>query len=57
MISRVAGLLLVLSGIGVLAVLGLVSDERQKRLLRAVAWFDILAGAAVVALGTLGALP
>ena len=56
-ISRVAGLLLVVSGLGVLAVLGLVKDERQRRLLRAVAWFDILAGGAVVALGTSGVLP
>lgn len=57
MISRVAGLLLFVSGLGVLAALGLVRDERQRRLLRAIAWFDILAGAAVVLLGTLGALP
>lgn len=57
MISRVAGLLLFVSGLGVLAALGLVRDERQRRLLRAVAWFDILAGAAIIALGTLGALP
>lgn len=56
MIGVVLGVALLVSGLGVFALMRFVKLEAQQRVLRLVGWFDIAAGIVAIGLGLSGRL-